>query len=106
MTVPILHYVRERRYSQASIPEGQLALYEIIYEMARHIDALESDVSVLRDAQSESGGFVRVAHRDYTDALRWLEIAATGDLDHSTRISLIEDAVGALHKCSKDEGKL
>jgi len=41
VTVPILQYVRERRYSQASIPEGQLALWDIVIEMARRIDALE-----------------------------------------------------------------
>ena len=42
MTVPILEYVRERRYSQASIPDGQLALWDIVIELARRVDALEA----------------------------------------------------------------
>lgn len=42
MTISILQYVRERRYSQASIPDGQLALWDIVFELARRVDALES----------------------------------------------------------------
>ena len=61
MTVPILQYVRER-VPPGSIPEGQLAIYDIVYELARRIAALEAarsapapkvlyegEASVLRD---------------------------------------------------------
>jgi len=42
VTISILQYVRERRYSQASIPDGQLALWDIAFELARRIGALEA----------------------------------------------------------------
>jgi len=42
VTISILQYVRERRYSQASIPDGQLALWDIVIELARRVDALEA----------------------------------------------------------------
>lgn len=41
MTVPILEYIRQQ-VPPGSITAGQLALYEIIYEMARRVDALEA----------------------------------------------------------------
>jgi hypothetical protein len=50
VTISILQYVRERRYSQASIPDGQLALWDIVFELARRVDALESGA-----AQNGSG---------------------------------------------------
>jgi len=42
MTKPTLEYIRQQ-VPPGSITAGQLALYEIIYEMARRIDALESN---------------------------------------------------------------
>ena len=61
MTVPILQYVRER-VPPGSIPEGQLTIYDIVYELARRLAALEAarpvdtpkvlyegEASVLRD---------------------------------------------------------
>ena len=42
MTKTMLQYIR-KRIDAGRIPEEQLTLYEIIYEMARRVDALESN---------------------------------------------------------------
>lgn len=55
MTISILQYVRERRYSQASIPDGQLALWDIVFELARRVDALESGVQEMHVAPVQNG---------------------------------------------------
>lgn len=55
MTISILQYVRERRYSQASIPDGQLALWDIVIELARRVDALESGVQEMHVAPVQNG---------------------------------------------------